>query len=48
MSGGSDKVEAGVHSEVDLLLSLGLLLLSHVHLVLVIHKLDNRTPAART
>ena len=33
-------------SEVDLLLSLGLLLLSHVHLVLVVHKLDDRSPAA--
>jgi hypothetical protein len=44
VSGRSDKVEAGVHTEVELLSTLGLLLLAHVALVLVIDKVDYRSP----
>jgi hypothetical protein len=46
VAGGSNEVEAGVNPEVNLLLSLRLLLLSHVHLVLVVHELDNGSPTA--
>jgi len=44
MSSGPDKVQAGVHTQVGLLLSLGLLLLTHVGLVLVIDKLNDGLP----
>lgn len=44
VSGGTDEVQAGVYTEVDLLLTLGLLLLQHVGLVLVVEELDNGLP----
>jgi hypothetical protein len=44
MAGGADEVEAGMHSKVDLFLSLGLLFLKHVRLMLVVKELDNRHP----
>ena len=45
MSGRSNEIQASVNSEIDLLLSLRLLLLSHVHLVLIVHELDDGSPA---
>lgn len=41
----SNEVQASVNPEIDLLLSLRLLLLSHVHLVLIVHELDDGSPA---
>jgi hypothetical protein len=40
----ADEVQAGVYTEVDLLLALGLLLLQHVGLVLIIEELDDGLP----
>lgn len=42
---GADEVETGVHTEVLLLATEGLLLLTHVGLVLVIDELHDRDPA---
>ncbi len=44
MARGSDEVQAGVHTEVNLVLAARLLLLQHVRLVLVIEKLDYGHP----
>lgn len=44
MTGGADEIEAGVHTEVRLLVSLRLLLLSHVHFVLVVNEFDDGCP----
>jgi hypothetical protein len=44
VTGGADEVQAGVYTEVDLLLALRLLLLQHVGLVLVVEELDNGLP----
>lgn len=44
VASGSDEVEAGMYSQIDLVDPTGLLLLQHVGLVLVIKKLDNRHP----
>ena len=41
MAGGSDKVEAGMDSEIYLVHSAWLLLLQHVGFVLVVKKFDN-------
>lgn len=41
----SDKVETSVNSKVRLVLSLWLLLLSHVHFMLIVEKVDNGSPA---
>lgn len=46
VAGRADKIEARVDAEVDLLTTLRLLLLPHVHLVLVVDKLDDGSPAA--
>ena len=40
----ANEVQAGVDTEVDLLLALRLLLLKHVALVLVVQELDDRLP----
>jgi hypothetical protein len=44
VAGGTDKVEAGVHAEVDLVLAARLLLLEHVGLMLVVEELDDGHP----
>lgn len=44
VAGRTDEVQAGVYTEVDLLLALRLLLLQHVRLVLVIEELDDGLP----
>lgn len=44
MAGGADEVEAGVDSEVDLVLPARLLLLEHVRLMLVIEELNYGHP----
>ena len=44
MAGGADKVQAGVHAEIDLVLAAGLLLLEHVGLMLVVEELDDGHP----
>jgi len=44
VAGGSDEVEAGVNTEVNLVDSAWLLLLQHVGLVLVVEELNNWHP----
>ena len=44
VAGGPDKVQAGVHPQVDLVVALGLLLLAHVCLMLVVDEVDNGGP----
>lgn len=44
VAGGTDEVQAGVDTEVDLVLAAGLLLLKHVRLVLVVKELDDGHP----
>lgn len=44
VAGGADEVEAGMDTEVDLVLAAGLLLLKHVGLVLVVEELDDGHP----
>ena len=44
VSGGSDEVQAGMYTEIDLVLAARLLLLKHVRLMLVVEKLDNGHP----
>jgi hypothetical protein len=44
VTGGADKVEASMHSEVRLVRPQGLLLLSHVRLMLVIDEINDGGP----
>lgn len=44
MTGGSDEVETGVNTEVNLITAAWLLLLKHVGLVLVVEELDDGLP----
>lgn len=44
MAGRADEVQAGVDTEINLLRTLGLLLLEHVRLVLVIEELNDGLP----
>lgn len=44
MSCRADEVQARVHAEVDLLLALRLLLLTHVRFMLVVNEVDDRRP----
>lgn len=44
VAGGADEVQAGVHTEIDLVLAAGLLLLKHVGLMLVVEELDDGHP----
>lgn len=44
VAGGSDEVQACVHTEIDLVISAGLLLLEHVRLMLVVQELNNGHP----
>lgn len=44
MTGGADEVQASVDTEVDLVISAGLLLLQHVRLVLIVEELDDWHP----
>jgi hypothetical protein len=44
MTGRPDEEQAGVDSEVNLTLPLGLLLLSHVEFMLIIDKVDDWGP----
>ena len=44
VSSGSDEIQAGVHTHVDLVSAAGLLLLEHVGLVLVIQELNDGLP----
>ena len=44
VTGRSDEVEAGMDTEIDLVLTTGLLLLEHVRLVLVVEELDDGLP----
>lgn len=44
MAGGADEIQTSVHTEIDLVLAAGLLLLEHIGFVLVIEKLDDRHP----
>lgn len=44
VAGGSDEVQARVHTEIDLVLATGLLFLEHVRLVLVVEELDDGHP----
>ena len=44
MAGRADEVQAGMDTEINLVLSARLLLLQHVGLMLVIQELDDRHP----
>lgn len=44
VASGADEVQASVDTEVDLLSTLGLLLLKHVRLMLVVQELDDGLP----
>lgn len=44
MAGRADEVQAGMNTEINLVLTAGLLLLKHVRLVLVVEELDNGLP----
>jgi hypothetical protein len=44
VAGGTDEVQAGVDTEVDLVTAARLLLLEHVRLVLVVEELDDGLP----
>lgn len=44
MAGRPDEVQAGVHPQVDLVLSLGLLFLTHVCLMLIVNEVYDRCP----
>jgi hypothetical protein len=44
VAGGSDEVQAGMDTEVNLVGTTRLLLLQHVRLMLVVEELDNRLP----
>lgn len=44
VAGRADEVQAGMDTEIDLVLSTGLLLLKHVRLVLVVEELDDGLP----
>ena len=44
VTGGANEVQAGVHTEINLLGSARLLLLKHVALMLVVEELDDRLP----
>jgi len=44
VASGADKVQTGMYSKVDLVVSAWLLLLQHVRLVLVIEELDDGLP----
>jgi hypothetical protein len=44
VSGGSDEVQAGVNTEINLINTAGLLLLQHIRLMLIIQELDNWHP----
>jgi len=44
VSGGSDEIQACMHTHVNLVGSAGLLLLEHVRLVLVVQEFDDRLP----
>ena len=44
MARRANEVQAGMDTEIDLVIATGLLLLQHVRLVLVIEELDNRHP----
>ncbi len=44
MAGRSDEVQAGVDTEVDLVLTPGLLLLKHIGLMLVVQEFDDGHP----
>lgn len=44
MAGRADEIQAGMDTEINLVLTAGLLLLKHVRLVLVVEELDNGLP----
>ena len=44
VSSRADEVQASVHSEVDLLLALRLLLLAHICLMLIVNEVDDGRP----
>jgi hypothetical protein len=44
VSSGTDEVEAGVDTEIDLLSAAWLLLLEHIRLVLIVKELDDWLP----
>ena len=44
VTGGTDEVETGVHTQVDTIIALRLLFLKHVGLVLVVEELDDGLP----
>lgn len=44
MAGRADEVQAGMDTEINLVLAAGLLLLKHVRLVLVVEELDDGLP----
>lgn len=44
MSGGSDEVEAGMNTHIDLVRTTGLLFLQHVRLMLVVEEFDDGLP----
>lgn len=44
VASGSDKVQASVYTQVDLVLATGLLLLEHVRLMLIVEELDDGHP----
>jgi hypothetical protein len=44
VASGTNEVQAGVHTEINLLRSARLLLLKHVGLMLVVEELDDRLP----
>lgn len=44
MAGRADEVQAGMNTQINLVLTAGLLLLKHVRLVLVVEELDDGLP----
>ena len=44
VAGRADEVQAGMDTEIDLVLAAGLLLLEHVRLVLIVEELDDGHP----
>lgn len=44
MSGGSDEVQASVHTHIDLVRAAGLLFLQHVRLMLIVEELNDGLP----
>lgn len=44
VTGGSDKIQTGMHTHIDLICAAGLLLLQHVGLMLIVEELNDGLP----